>query len=92
MRKCSIGQECLELNSCFGEGTWGCRPDLRSPCIHPVPGAVLTHGCLHAPAHALHLPRARGHLGHLLSEQPAVCTGSPPAGFPLPVAARLLLE
>lgn len=61
-------------------------------CAPPVslPGAVLTHGCLHAPAHTLHLPCARGHLDLLLSEQHAVCTGPAPAGIPLPVAACLL--
>jgi hypothetical protein len=70
-------------------GAWGVSLTCASPAS--VSGAVLTHGCLHAHAHTLHLPRARGHLGYLLSEQPAIGTGSPPAGFPLPVAARLLL-
>lgn len=68
---------------------WGFSLTYAAPAF--LAGAVLTHGCLHAPAHTLHLPRARGHLGHLSSEQPAVCTGSPPAGSPLPVAAGLLL-
>lgn len=54
------------------------------------PGAVLTHGCLHAPAYTLHLPCARGHLGLLLHMQPVVCTGPPPVGLSLPIVACLL--
>lgn len=54
------------------------------------PGAVLTHGCLRAPAHTLHLPCARGCLDLLLHMQPAVCTGPPPAGLSLPAVALLL--
>lgn len=53
-------------------------------------GTVLTHGCLHAPAHTLHLPCAGGCLGQLLRVQHAVCPGPSPAGLPLPAVASLL--